>query len=230
MTPDQLLIERPPRREVLPIAQCSTLRSLLRETVVLVMILVTAPLWLLAIIEARLSASDELFATCSQWLSLVPGKLGIFLRRAFYRCTLDQFSTDCGIGFGTTVAHRRVRIGRGVYIGIRCTLGCVTIDDHTTIGSNVDILSGRRQHGFDERDVPVQLQAGVYSQVHIGRNCWIGNGSVIMADVGDECVIGAGSVVVAPIPAGCVAVGNPCRLKKQRLEPAEAHDWEAGIP
>ena len=50
--------------------------------------------------------------------------------------------------------------------------------------------------------------------VHIGRNCWIGAGAVIMPGVtiGDNTVIGAGSVVTKDIPAGVVAVGNPCRF------------------
>jgi virginiamycin A acetyltransferase len=194
----------------------SAMRANARTALVWLLIIVAAPLWLLAKFEARFSGSDEFFATCSQWLSLMPGKLGIFLRRAFYRCTLDEFSTDCAIGFGTTLAHRQVRIGRGVYIGVRCSLGCVAIEDHVTIGSNVDILSGRRQHGIDDLDVPIQEQPGHYSQVRIGRNSWIGNSAVVMANVGENCVIGAGSVVVGPIPAQSVAVGNPCRVTKQR--------------
>ena len=53
--------------------------------------------------------------------------------------------------------------------------------------------------------------------VHIGRNCWIGAGAVIMPGVtiGDNTVIGAGSVVTKDIPAGVVAVGNPCRVMRE---------------
>ena len=50
--------------------------------------------------------------------------------------------------------------------------------------------------------------------VHIGNNCWIGAGSIILPGVtiGDNTVIGAGSVVTKDIPANVVAVGNPCRV------------------
>ena len=50
--------------------------------------------------------------------------------------------------------------------------------------------------------------------VHIGKNCWIGAGALIMPGVtiGDNAVIGAGSVVTKDIPSNVVAVGNPCRL------------------
>ena len=60
--------------------------------------------------------------------------------------------------------------------------------------------------------------------VHIGRNCWIGAGVVIMPGVtiGEDTVIGAGSVVVKDIPAGVVAVGNPCRIMREINE----HDKE----
>ncbi|MCD8127208.1 MAG: sugar O-acetyltransferase, partial [Clostridiales bacterium] len=50
--------------------------------------------------------------------------------------------------------------------------------------------------------------------VHIGRNCWLGAGVVVLPGVtiGDNTVVGAGSVVTKDLPAGVVAVGNPCRV------------------
>ena len=53
--------------------------------------------------------------------------------------------------------------------------------------------------------------------VHIGKNCWIGAGAVILpgVNIGDNSVIGAGSVVTKDIPANTVAVGNPCRVLRE---------------
>ena len=53
--------------------------------------------------------------------------------------------------------------------------------------------------------------------VHIGRNCWIGAGAIIMPGVtiGDNVVIGAGSIVTKDIPSNVVAVGNPCRILRE---------------
>jgi galactoside O-acetyltransferase len=50
--------------------------------------------------------------------------------------------------------------------------------------------------------------------IHIGRNCWLGAGVIVLPGItiGDGSVIGAGSVVTRDIPAGVVAVGNPCRV------------------
>ena len=60
--------------------------------------------------------------------------------------------------------------------------------------------------------------------IHIGRNCWLGAGVIVMPGVtiGDNTVIGAGSVVTKDIPSDVVAVGNPCRV----LRPIGERDKE----
>ena len=58
----------------------------------------------------------------SQFLSLCPGLIGVFLRRAFYRLTLEHCSPTCSIGFGTLLVTPRIRIGDGVYVGVAATL------------------------------------------------------------------------------------------------------------
>jgi acetyltransferase-like isoleucine patch superfamily enzyme len=130
--------------------------------------------------------------------------------------TLDSFAADCAVEFGTWVAHRQVTIGRNVYIGGRCTLAACQIGEHTMLGSNVDLIAGRHTHGFDDLSRPIAQQEERIEPISIGRNCWIGNSAVVMADVGDDTIIGAGSVVVKPIPAGVVAAGNPCVVIRRR--------------
>ena len=53
--------------------------------------------------------------------------------------------------------------------------------------------------------------------VHIGRNCWLGAGVIVLPGVtiGDNSVIGAGSVVTKDIPSNVVAVGNPCKVLRE---------------
>lgn len=60
--------------------------------------------------------------------------------------------------------------------------------------------------------------------VHIGENCRIGAGAVIVPGVtiGDNTVIGAGSVVTKDIPSNSAAVGNPCKVLREINE----HDRE----
>jgi acetyltransferase-like isoleucine patch superfamily enzyme len=190
------------------------LRPLAKRGLFYVAIVLTSPLWVPVRLERAWARGERWFAACSELLSLVPGVPGILLRRGFYRMTLEGCAEDCHIGFGTTVPHTRVSIGRGVYIGNRCTIGMVTIEDHVAIGSNVDVLSGRHHHNFGDPDRPILEQGGTFAMIRIGRNSWIGNGAIVMADIGPESVVGAGSVVVKPIPMRSVAVGNPATVKK----------------
>ena len=54
----------------------------------------------------------------------------------------------------------------------------------------------------------------VFSEIHIGDNCFIGNRSIILkgTNIGANCIIGAGSVVTKDIPEGSVACGVPARV------------------
>lgn len=53
--------------------------------------------------------------------------------------------------------------------------------------------------------------------VHIGRNCWLGAGVIIVPGitVGDNVVIGAGSIVTKDIPSNVLAAGNPCKVLRE---------------
>jgi acetyltransferase-like isoleucine patch superfamily enzyme len=174
--------------------------------------------WYLAGLRGR---SPFMFAGCSQFLSLFPGRTGSYLRRAFYRRTVLACADDAHIEFGTVLAHREVSISRGVYIGTFCSLGKVTIGENVMIGSNVDILSSRHQH----RRVNGRLmgsESGTFSVVEIGADTWIGNSAVIMASVGRGCIVGAGSVVVKSVRDGATVVGNPAReVVPRALETAD---------
>ncbi len=185
-------------------------RSLVQRLSLFVASLAVSPLlmaWYLAGLRGR---SPFMFAGCSQFLSLFPGRTGSYLRRAFYRWTVLACAEDAHIEFGTVLAHREVSIGSGVYIGTFCSLGKVTIGENVMIGSNVDILSSRHQH----RRVNGRLmgsESGSFSMVEIGADSWIGNSAVIMASVGRGCIVGAGSVVVKSVRDGATVVGNPAR-------------------
>ncbi len=159
---------------------------------------------------------DQLFQGYSQALAMLPGLSGQFVRRAFYGAVLAECHPDSCIQWGTVFSSEEARVGRGVYVGARCMLGRVVLEEDVTLGSNIDIPSGRNQHGFDDPDVPVQDQPGRYETVRIGRNTWVGNSAVILADVGARSVIAAGSVVTAPLPDDVIAGGNPARVLRRR--------------
>ncbi|MCC7535449.1 MAG: acyltransferase [Deltaproteobacteria bacterium] len=177
------------------------------------------PLWVAYEAESRVLGADKrdrALQSYAQILAAIPGLTGEYARKGFYQRALRRCSDSCCISYGTVFSHADAWIGEAVYIGMRCSLGMVRLEDHVTIGSNVDILSGKGQHGFDDPDTPIQQQGGHYEVVTIGENTWIGNGSVVLADIGPKCVIAAGSVVVKPIPAGAIAGGNPAKVIKMR--------------
>jgi virginiamycin A acetyltransferase len=205
-------------------------KAIARNLLVAIAVLLTLPLWLPARISIWLRMSDDLFATCSQIVGIFPGVLGVYLRRGFYRMTLERCAWDCRVGCSTWFSHPRDRIGKGVYIGGRCSIGMCDIGDDVLIGDNVDILSGRRQHRSDDPMLPRNAQRGEFAKVWIGRNTWIGNSAVVMADIGDDSVVGAGSVVVKPIPPGSVAAGNPATVKKPSTSQPQKADAGERVP
>jgi virginiamycin A acetyltransferase len=185
-------------------------RSLARGGVLLAARLVVGPLALLWWAYHAATGRDVLFESLSQLLSLVPGRIGSYVRRAFYGLVLPECADDVHIEFGTLLAHPTARIARGVYIGTYCTLGTVSIGEGVMIGSNVDILSSRHQHKREGGKL-LGGEHGTFTEVHIGANSWIGNSAVVMANVGRDCTVGAAAVVVKDVADGLTVVGNPAR-------------------
>lgn len=184
------------------------------KTFFLVLIL---PVFLLYRLFASVANKDSVFHTASQYLSLIPGKLGVYLRAAFYRLACPGTSDEISIGFLTILSHQNTTIEKGVYIGPQCNIGKCHIKENTLLGSGVHVLSGNKQHSFEDTDRPIQEQGGTFQKISIGVDCWVGNNSVIMANVNDKCIVAAGSVVTKEADgSGLILAGNPARLLRSR--------------
>lgn len=128
-----------------------------------------------------------------------------------------ELGDDCYIEppFHANFGGKNVHLGNSVYANFNLTLVDDTdiyIGDYTMIAPNVTIATAAHPILPRLREKAYQFNV----PVHIGRNCWIGAGSVILPGVtiGDNTVIGAGSVVTKDIPANVVAYGNPCRVAR----------------
>ncbi len=187
----------------------------LKNTIAYICVLLMLPALMLYLF-ARLFSADSAFASFSQWLSLLPGKTGSYLRIAFYRYAMSECHPDSVIGFASLFSQQGTSIKKGVYIGPQCNIGLSTIGKNTLIASGVHIMSGKNQHNFSALDTPIQQQGGHYEKISIGEDCWIGNGALVMANIGKQCIVGAGSVVVSDVPDYAIVVGNPAKIVKMR--------------
>ena len=152
------------------------------------------------------------FTSVSQYLAIFPGSFGIYLRAAFYHQALKACDNNCNIEFLTTFVTPDTCIGKNVYIGSQCNISLANIGDDCLFGTGIMVTSGQNQHAFTSRDIPIRLQGGSMQLITIGRDCWIGNGAIIMADVGDGCVVAAGSVVTKPVPPFSIVAGVPAKV------------------
>lgn len=174
-------------------------------------------------LQSRVTGADQSLEAHSEWLALLPGKIGSYLRVAFYRFALEHCEPSATICFGVLFSKPTARIGHNVYIGPRSMIGEVTIEDDVLIGPAVQIPSGPFTHGFERLDTPIRLQSGKRQRVVIGRDSWIGAASVVLADVGTQCVVGASSIVTKPLEACSIAVGNPARRVAWRGQSKTTH-------
>ena len=125
--------------------------------------------------------------------------------------------------FHSNWGGHHVHFGKCVYANFNLTLVDDThiyVGDYTMFGPNVTISTAGHPILPELRELVYQYNA----PVHIGRNCWIGAGAIIIPGItiGDNTVIGAGSIVTKDVPANVIAVGNPCRV----LREINGHDRE----
>lgn len=118
--------------------------------------------------------------------------------------------------FHANFGGHHVHFGNYVYANFNLTMVDDThiyVGDSTMFGPGVIVATAGHP-------ILPELREKVYQfnmPVHIGKNCWIGAGAIILPGItiGDNTVIGAGSVVTKDIPSGVVAVGNPCRVLRE---------------
>jgi acetyltransferase-like isoleucine patch superfamily enzyme len=194
-------------------------------------LLLVLPTVLLYRLGSLILGPEGVFPGWSQAISLLPGLSGAYLRRAFYKMVLPRCGDDSFISFGSVFSHSTAEVGRMVYVGAYCCLGDVTLEDDVLLGSQVSIMNGGSQHGIERLDVPIREQPGAWPRITIGRDTWIGDRAVVLADVGSHCVIGAGSLVTKPIPDFAIAVGVPAKVIRFRNQPElSARDKEVLLP
>ena len=146
----------------------------------------------------------------SELLSLIPGKIGIWVRRVWYEHVFSGTASGpkhLTVNWLAVIRTERAVIrGDYVSIGPGCWIGEAIINDNVKIANNVTVLSGMHQH----------IKGKGAKRIIIGSNCWIGAHAVIGADVAPDTVVGAGAVVTRTYKRGQTLVGIPARPIKGR--------------
>ena len=114
---------------------------------------------------------------------------------------------------------KHVHFGKNIFANFNLTLvddTHVYVGDYTMLAPNVTIATAAHPISPALREKGYQYNL----PVHIGKNCWLGAGVIVLPGVtiGDNTVVGAGSVVTKDLPANVVAVGNPCRVLRPITE------------
>jgi acetyltransferase-like isoleucine patch superfamily enzyme len=170
--------------------------------------------WLKAAVLGR----DRALEGSTEALSLVPGLLGQYLRRAFLGRVLAGCHPTATICFGVLFSKTGASIGANAYIGPRCHIGLVEIGRNVLLAAGVHVTSGARTHGTEDLSRPIREQEGTPTLVRIGDGAWVGSAAVVMANVGRDTIVGAGAVVTRPLPDGVIAAGVPARVLRSRKD------------
>jgi len=192
------------------------MKSVLKKMAFVCSTIVVSPFLAIFYLLRHITSAQSYFQGCSQLLSIVPFRVGIYLRAAFYKHTCNNVDREIIVGFMTLFSQCNTDIHKNTYIGSQCNIGSCSIGKDCLLGSGVHILSGKNQHNFSDFDTPIRNQGGTIEKIKIGENCWIGNNATVMADIGPNSIVAAGTVVVEQVPEKSIVAGNPARVVKTR--------------
>lgn len=156
------------------------------------------------------------FHGTSQLVAFFPGDFGKLVRRKWYTTSLGECGQNLTVEWMSVIKSNQARVGDNVYIGPFCWLSMVDIKDDVMLGGHIKTLSGNAQHSFEKIDVPIRLQKGAFRTITIGKDVWVGNGSIIMEDVAQGTVVSAGSIVTKQFGELSVIAGVPAKVIKLR--------------
>lgn len=166
-----------------------------------------------AAITEEQNACLELLYTFNQTRPSEQEKRNQLLKQMF-----AEIGENCYIEppFHANFGGKHIHFGKNIYANFNLTMvddGHIYVGDYTMFAPGVIVATAGHP-------ILPELRETVYQYnmpVHIGKNCWIGAGAIILPGVtiGDQVIVGAGSVVTKDLPSNVVAVGNPCRVIRE---------------
>ena len=169
-----------------------------------------------AAITEEQNACLELLYTFNQTRPSEQEKRNQLLKQMF-----AEIGENCYIEppFHANFGGKHVHFGKNIYANFNLTMvddGHIYVGDYTMFAPSVIVATAGHPILPELRETVYQFNV----PVHIGKNCWIGAGAIILPGVtiGDQVVVGAGSVVTKDLPSNVVAVGNPCQVVREVSE------------
>jgi len=205
------------------------MRELLKRIVRAAATILVLPILLSFHIRALLLGPNRALEGSSQFLALLPGLVGRYLRVAFLGQVLAECHPSAVVEHGTLLSQVGARIAENAYVGPNCHLGLAHIERDVLIAAAVHVPSGSRRHGIADVSMPIKWQHETVACVTVGEGSWVGSSAVLLADVGHHCVIGAGSVVTKPIPDYAIAAGVPARVIRDRRDDDRVPQEATGV-
>ena len=178
------------------------------------------------------------------FLARVPGKLGYFLRGAYFNRRLKFKSVNNRFETGIKFEFpRNIKLGSNSYYGLDCKIyasensyvsigsnisfnsnvminargkGSIYIGDDVLIGPNVVIRSNN--HSFERIKTPIINQGMIDGEIIIHNNVWISSNCVILPDceIGEGAIIAAGAIVTSDVKPFTIVGGVPAKLIAKR--------------
>ena len=139
-------------------------------------------------------------------------------RNALLKEMFAEIGENCCVlaPFYAHFGGKHVHFGNNVFANFNLPL----VDDtHIYVGDQV-MFAPNVTIATAAHPISPELRAKGYQYnlpVHIGKNCWLGAGAIVLPGVtiGENTIVGAGSVVTKDLPANVIAVGNPCRVLRE---------------
>lgn len=187
---------------------------------------------------------EEFHSWIEAFFSLLPGKIGRWIRRYYFGLRLNksgprlsigrfvEFSSPQNISFGNEIyivdgAVLRADEGQ-IIIGNKFALngnarivadcgGKIIIGNSVMVGPNTIIRASN--HKSESAAIDIWLQGQTGGTIIIGDDVWIAANVVILPGVkiGSHSVIAAGAVVTKDVPEYSVVAGVPARVISKRV-------------
>ena len=167
------------------------------------------------------------YPTAGQILSLIPGDVGMLIRRGWYSTTLASCGERLTVEFGTVLQAPDSIIGNDCYFAELIRVGRVSMGHDCMASDGVQILSGMNHYGTERSDVPMRVQPGLHPQVNIGDDVWLGTSAVVGADVAAHSVVAAGAVVTRSFDEWQILGGVPATPIGERTPAPPVPDLRA---